>query len=180
MLNFKNKIRATPTTAMESTDKKYQEFRERLKIDRDSLDEEVSQQPFLLMQVSEWYSGMVSRRDKLKEETELLASKLSMKIREQKSKSDGRVTDKEVVNRVDLLPEYRQAVTKYHGVSEETAKWFYLREAFISKGYMLREMCNLFGSQYWSKSAVTSGNAGDSVVSHVRRETMRGARPKTL
>lgn len=151
---------------------KYAEFRERLKIERDDLDTEVAQQPFLFMQIGEEYTMLVSQRDKMKEEVDNLYAFILMQVRSKKAEE--KMTNADADARVSVDPSYQLKVREYHQLNGEVAKWGALREAFAQRGYMLRELCGLYASGYWSSTRV-SGQTGDAGIRNMK-ESMRRKR----
>ena len=149
---------------------KIEEFRKLLQIDRDALDDVVAQHPFLYMQVAEECTRLSSVRDKLKSEADDHFAQLQLDIRQKAAAAVKRekVTVDEVSARASTNPSYQKLHDSYLALNSQLAQWTTLREAFAQRGYMIRELCGLFASQYWTKSTVTKGNAGDHAVRHVR------------
>lgn len=163
MLNLKKKSKPMS----EKSNGEYQHFRSKLKIDTDALDQALSEHPFCLQEVGEKYNHYTSLRDEAKEEMERKASQLALDIRERQGKGE-RITNDEVNARVSLEPSYLRAYAKYFELSKETALWLTLRESFLSRGYMLRELCGLFATQYWTKNSSVSPAADSRRVEHMR------------
>lgn len=160
MLNLKKKSKPMP----DKSDGEYQHFRSKLKIDTDALDQALSEHPFCLQEVGEKYNHYASLRDEAKEEMERQASECALTIR---SKAD-KITNDEVNARVSLEPKYLRASAKYFELAKQTALWLTLRESFLSRGYMLRELCGLYATQYWTKNSSVSPAADNRRVEHMR------------
>lgn len=154
---------------------KLERLRSKLKIDPDALDEAVMQQPVLFDEVAEQATLLASRRDEAKSSMESLYEELSLKIRF-KFKGE-KITNDEVAARVGSSPKYKDVEHEYARFMSDHAQWSTLRESFMQRGYMLREMCGLYASGYWGQSSVKGGAAGDAVVRRVR-DSMRPVKRK--
>lgn len=166
MLKLKGKRSANNGT--KGNDEKYQYFRSKLHIDKDALDQAVAEHPFLLQEVGERYNLACSLRDEAKEQMERKAAQLALDIRKVFGK-DAKITNDEVNSRVSLDKHYIAASDNYFALAKETANWFTLRESFLSRGYMIRELCGLYATSYWTKNSTTGGSVDDVRTGAVRK-----------
>ena len=149
--------------------KRYDEFKKMLLIDRDSLDEAVMQHAHILMEISEEAANMGSIRDRKKEQVELLFSSLTLDERARASKDGARVTVDQVNAMVAMSPKYQKAIEEYQDINLVLSKWEALKSSYISRGYMLRELCGLHATGYFTSNSVKGGASGDHAVDFMRR-----------
>jgi hypothetical protein len=156
------------TKKKSDSDDLYDSYREQVKIDREALDDAVSNHAFLFMEVSERYTMAVSQRDKLKDEVKQEEARLFIEVRD----STEKMTNPEADARVRLDPTFMRLNSRYIDACQKVEKWGVLREAFAQRGYMLRELGNLFASQYWAKNSIDKP-ARESNLEKVRRSQRR-------
>jgi hypothetical protein len=132
------------------------ELREKLQIDRGTLDEDMLQQPFLYMQVAEALVEAMSIRDAKKEELARVDAELAEEYR-QNAPKDERPSDKKVTDRVLRDPRHIAAFSDYAKAVKEAQLIAALKEAFDQRGKMLRELGNLFVAGYFDKVIVKGG-----------------------
>ena len=141
------------------------EYRDRLRIDQNDLDKEVAQQPFIFMEVSERHVLAISRRDQLKDAMDMAAASLTLKLRN----SEDKYTVAEIAATVATSPVCMKARSAYMAAADIVQQLYVVKESFAQRGYMLRELCNLYSAGYWGQSSVKGANTADRTVDHVRR-----------
>jgi len=132
-------------------------YRLKLRIDKNDLDETVIKHPELLEEVSTAFALAVSKRDQAKTEMERCQAELTLKYRRRANKAGERITNDEIASRVINDQTYVLVHDVFLTATKDVAQWQALKEAFISRGYMIRELCSLYASNYFNSTSVKVG-----------------------
>lgn len=154
--------------------KKTKQYREWLKIDKDDLDEELIRQPELYAKVALAQVRAVSNRDALKEEEKRLNAELQKEVRARFEKEDIKYTEKSV--EAEIRTDSRTGVMSERVLDAErsAAEWQALKEAYIQRSYVLKDLCGLCLAGYWADSAVRG--TGPRELSDMKHEKFRKKR----
>ena len=147
------------------------EFREYLKIDKDGLDEALSQQADLFFRVAEEYALAISEREEAKEGLNTVDADLGLKLRTGK-KADEKVTEGLIKDRVQKDPEHKVAFDTYAKKRRRAEQLAALKEAFQERGRMLRDLGNLYATGYFTITAAkgAASRVGREVLNRAREE----------
>ena len=147
------------------------ELRAALKIDRYNLDEDVERQPELFFEVAEAAALARSEQDQAKDSVDEVESRLDVHVREKAERNDERVTEKEIKARIRQHPERIAAMKNYLGLKLETERLDQLRDSFKQRGYMLRELVQLYLSSYYQDASASGSSRGvrDARADNVQR-----------
>jgi len=135
------------------------ELRAALRIDRYNLDEDVERQPELFFEVAEAAALARSEQDQAKDSVDEVESRLDVHVREKAERNDERVTEKEIKARIRQHPERIAAMKNYLELKLETERLDQLRDSFKQRGYMLRELVQLYLSSYYQDATVSGSRA---------------------
>lgn len=140
---------------------KYEELEDSLKIDRNALDEELIQHSQLFHTVSESAVLAAAERDQAKEELDSVYASEDKEVRlNWEEVSDGlKMTETTVANAAKSSTAYKEALETYQEKRLHAAQWLALKDAFHQRGYMLRELCGLYMSEYFTKDSVQGGQS---------------------
>ena len=136
---------------------KWDELQDRIRIDRNALDNEVSEQPELLFHAGRQYAASVGRRDAAKDRLKQTDAELHFKVRADLAKTTEKVTESTVAARIESHPDHLEARDALTAAQKEMELWLALKEAFSERGWMLRELCGLFTVGYFSSASVSGG-----------------------
>lgn len=170
-----------PTDAM-TREMRRVDYEQRLKIDRHSLDEALIQQGELFYQVSHAYTLAVSQRDATKEKLRRLEAQLWIATREDLERQEERVTESMVAKTVELVPEYQKARKRLLVHTQEADLWQALKEAYVQRGYVLKDLCGLFVSNYYAENSSRGPDSRSVVDAGVaeRRAAIAAKRKKVV
>jgi len=129
------------------------DLKQYLKIDKLALDEELTQQASLLYQISEEYAVAVGERDGLKESLAIEAAKADQRAREQLG---DKATEPKVKALVTLDEQRIAANGKYLDAKYQADALEALKDSFQQRGYMLRDLAQLYISNYYTTDSVRS------------------------
>lgn len=146
-----------------------------MKIDKLALDDEVIRQPELLYHVSEAHVEALASRDYLKEELNRTDAELSNHYRKELAKN-GRATDKAVEAKVLSDADRQSAYDEYSEARLKADRLGALKDAFQQRGYMLRDLCSLYTSNYWQEASTKPTQAQDASHYAANRQRMSNAR----
>ncbi len=136
------------------------ELRAALKIDRFNLDEDVERQPELFFEVAEAAALARSEQDQAKDSVDEVESRLDVHVRGEAERKDERITEKEIKARIRQHSERIAAMKNYLGLKLGTEMLDQLRDSFKQRGYMLRELVQLYLSSYYQDATVSGTRAG--------------------
>lgn len=136
------------------------ELRAALRIDRFNLDEDVERQPELFFEVAEAAALARSEQDLAKDSVDEVESRLDVHVREKAERNDERITEKEIKARIRQHPERAAAMKNYLGLKLETERLDQLRDSFKQRGYMLRELVQLYLSNYYQDASASGSSRG--------------------
>jgi hypothetical protein len=125
-----------------------EEARKGLVINRASLDTECERLPYIFWEVSKEYSEAVDTRDTLKHDADKMWGSLYITFKKTK------VSDKTAESMADSDEGYSSLYKDFLDAKKITDDWNSMKEAYEKKTVMLREMCGLIASGYYSSITV--------------------------
>jgi len=148
-----------------------EELRERLAIDKHSLDEEIEQQAEVYYVVAEAAVLAKSRMDAAEEDVKLIQAKLDPLIRAKLEKNEEKVTEAVVRSAIIQHPQSKEAVETARNIREEYEKLSALKDAFRQRSSMLRDLVELHVSGYYTDRSVrgSANKASDHKADQVRQ-----------
>lgn len=150
-------------------------LKSRLAINKSGLDDEVSQQPMLYFEVSEAYVEAAAVRDACKEELTSIDAVLDGEVRTALARSEEKVTEAMVKNSVQSHQKHQDAFDTYMTAKTKADLLAALKEAFAQRGYMLRDLAQLFMASYYEQASMGAGSL-DKAKYQKTRGRLAGAR----
>lgn len=138
------------------------EFRKYLEIDRSSLDDEVRRHASLLFAVSEAMVEAISKRDTIKDFLAKTEAEIDHEVRE--SFGDAKYTETQVKSTVLTDPSRVKINTHLLEAKAEADKLIALKDAFHTRGFMLRDLCSLYLSNYYTEDSARGTSQTDAAV----------------
>lgn len=139
-------------------------FKRRLIIDKTALDDELIEQPSLFFEVSERLSYSKAERDEARRQRDLVAAEIKADLRE----DDPKLSESRLNSMVEEDRNYRLARASYHEAEKLVSLWESMTDAVRSRGYMLRQLADLFVANYYSPNS-----AGESLQDKRQRSERR-------
>ena len=130
-----------------------------LQIDRNALDDELVHQPSKFLQASRDYAEALSVRDQAKQDVEVSKAEASLRIRRQCEQDGEKVTEAIIAARVETDKKCRQAVTTYLDSKKACEEALALKEAFMQRSYVLKDLAALYIAGYYGSDSVRGGAA---------------------
>ena len=155
-----------------------EEFRRYLAIDKSKLDDAVIQQPMLLFQVSEALAEANAQRDLAKEELAHMDASLDIEIRKKLEKGMKKSTEAVVAAMVQASTEHQALFNAYIDAKKTAETLFALKDAFVQRGFMLKDLCSLYVANYFEEGSIRSNNTTDRAIYDEKRKLLREARIK--
>ncbi len=149
------------------------EFKDYLPVDKTRLDDELVNQASLLGEVSDQYSVASNERDDLKEKLALADAELADEARQNLT---GKVTEAMVTAYVQQHPRHLTAYKAYATARLQASRLGALKEAFVTKGYRLRDLCTLYVANYFEDGASKATPQTERVRYLAIRERLNEAR----
>lgn len=136
-----------------------------LLIDKNNLDSELINQADVYATIGLQVAEAINDRDFLKEEVEVTYARLANLYRE----SGEKVTEGKVAEHVQLHPNYSAVKTDYLKAKKVAEEWMAIRDAFGQRVSMLKELCNLYQAEYWTRDSVKTKSEKEVEHSGLRR-----------
>lgn len=133
------------------------EFESFLLIDRDALDDALIQQPDLIYRVTNKVVERISQRDAAKQDLNEVEALADAEIRRDAQIAEEKITADQVKAAIKVNKKVQQAADKLADLTYRVNQWGALKEAFVARGHVLRDLVSLYGNNYWSDAS--SGRA---------------------
>lgn len=134
------------------------EFRALLLIDKSCLDQHLQEQAEIFYRIADALAQSQSVRDKAKEYIAITDAELNLQFRKVLEKDGVKVTDAKINAMVQDDEDHQEAFNKYMETKEQADKLSAMREAWMQRSYMLRELVGLFIAGYFSDAAMKGGS----------------------
>jgi len=134
----------------------YEECVENLQFNKHELDFVIQHHSELYFKAGERVARYTSIRDEAKKRVEEAYALVSLQIRDDASTSGKKLTE-DVVKQLTLLDDsYQEAVSTYLKAKWEADVWEVLQESYHARGYMIRDMAELWQANYFSSDSHVS------------------------
>ncbi len=130
---------------------KLEDFRNKLKIDKYLLDDELVNQPSLLCDITDAYAEAIAIRDTLKEALKTTDANLDAEVRKRK---DIKVTDKVAENLVQAHEDHAKAAKAYGEAKLQADKINAVKEAVVDRGFALKTLAELAMANYYERNSI--------------------------
>ncbi len=114
-----------------------------LKIDRDNLDEELSNFPSAFYTVSDYYVDADRRAKRLEQRLEREKASISLTLRDVAAEEGIKKTETQFKQEVQLHPKIQTLMTKLSQAKKQVKRWDTLKEAMIQKSFSLKGLVSL-------------------------------------
>jgi hypothetical protein len=153
------------------------EARSLLIIDKNNLDEACTHQANLFYEVSYRYAHAKSIKDRAKEELTLVFSRKYLEERRDAERVGKKTTEEKLKSLVKMSKEYKQAFDGSIEATKDYDEWGALKDAFLQRASMIRDLCNLYLNNYYADITVKgSESSSDDVKYKQKKERVTKAR----
>ena len=156
----------------EHVETQLQEIRDQISINRNSLDDELIRQPDMLYRVGELYARVADARDAAKDTLKSTKAESADRARRRITEGGERATDARTEEQTLLDDAYKQALENYHVGELMVNRVTALRDAVAQRGYVLRDLVQLYQSEYFVKDSANT----DARYTHNKAALARGRR----
>jgi hypothetical protein len=164
---------------MKITNAELEIFRERLIINENDLNTEVSQQAELFFQVAQISAIKSNYKESAKYDLERSYSEVSLSIRQECLKDKAiKMTEALIDQLVKSDEKYILAQKYYLDTKKEADEWSALKEGFQSKGFLLKELCNLFIAGYYTSTNIKTAENKVSDLEYEKNKSKLRTRRK--
>lgn len=150
-----------------------EDLRQYLLIDKTALDDELVKQASLYFKVSEAWTEASAERDLLKETLSYKDAKIEQRIRKELG---DKATEGKVKSLVTIDEEHAEANGQYLDAKVKADRLAALKDAFHQRGYMLRDLAQLFISNYYGADSVRVTPTNSDAVYKSQRAKMSAGR----
>lgn len=146
------------------------EAQELLQIDKYALDEVCVEQSELFSKIALNHSEAINVRDMIKDTLSTEDAHIAFDIRFTAEKSNEKLTESKIFQAVLVNSKHKELSERYLRLKLEADQWSALRESFLQRASMIKLLCELYLSDYFSTKSVKSSKSGDEVaVKEIRR-----------
>jgi hypothetical protein len=144
---------------MKGNGKGSERYREKLRIDRESLDTAIEEHPGLYLEVQEAHIRAASIRDEQKVATDETYAEVAAAIRKAYEKSGERSTEQRIKDDIAVSKEYLDSVAAFQEAKKEADLLNAMVAAFGERGRMLGKLTDLYIAGYWAQASVRGAGA---------------------
>lgn len=151
------------------------EFQSGLRIDKNSLDDELIRQPEIFYRVAALHARALADRDSLKVEVEKAEAELYNQFRVKASKSDEKATKDSLQAQVDQSPRMVDLRAQHLEAANRATIMYAMKEAYSSRAYVLKDLVALYLGNYFTTESggKRRGEIMDKTAERNREETGR-------
>lgn len=130
-----------------------------LAIDKNKLDDNISEQPMLFFEIAEACVDALAERDARKEDLATVDAELDGKVRLFLAKQQTKVTEAMVENAVQTNKEHEAAFEAYAKAKGQADLFLAMKDSFAQRSDMLRSMAQLFVASYFEHPSIQEDKA---------------------
>jgi hypothetical protein len=149
-----------------------EEIKELIQIDKNCLDLVCESHASIYDEIGENLTKAVNKRDALKDEFDDLYARIDLSIRNEHGGEKG-WTENRIENTIITRSDYVSKKEELRAANEEVNIWSQKKESFSQRGYMIRELCEIYKAGYFN--TIPEGQTQE-VTYDVGRERLRRAR----
>lgn len=146
------------------------EARRMLLLNKNALDEACMTQADIFYQVGSRHSEEVSLRDELKEAVAAISADIAKSYRDDAAKRGEKITESKLQQLVIAHDDYQRTNKAWLDAKHTADIWSVTKESFLQRASMIKELCGLYVSGYFSDIAV-KGDTNTEAVSHVQNRS---------
>lgn len=129
-----------------------------LLFDQDDLDQVLIRQPQLFYEVGKQVANLTSQRDAWKQQLAEEEAKADARIRYEMSQDeDNKLREGEIKGKVLLSREVMATNKLLMECNKALGQWTALRDAYVQRAYILKDLANLYATNYFADSTVGYG-----------------------
>jgi len=146
------------------------EFEAALTIDKHDLDTELVSQADLFYRVAQQYAEAASRKDQAYENLKRVDADLNLQLREEFEVAKKKTTEASLSAHALIDPAHSTAFKEWLTAKEQADKAGHLKEAFIQRSYMLRDLAQLYIAGYYSEKSVSADDTTSKEAVYKKRK----------
>lgn len=149
---------------------KIEDFEHSLRIDENSIDAALQEQPQNFYFVAKELTLLISRRDEAKKNLAEVEAEVDTEIRDDATNEERKITEKEVASLKALDKRVIRSNKEYSLLASEVGKWAALKEAYGHRLEALKSMVRLHLSNYYSTDiTIRDRETTDARARHAER-----------
>jgi len=133
-------------------------FQSKLLVDQNELDRELVEQPTLFHRICDRHVQAVSRRDHCKETLKQKDAESALSIRRELQAKGEKTTEKMIESYLEKGQIHTELVDQLLQLSFDVGRWVALKDAFLQRAFVLRDLVSLYVNNYWSQDSVKEGS----------------------
>lgn len=158
-------------------DKPIEYYVEQLAIDKFNLDGCIERQAGLFNEIAVSLAEAISQRDFLKKDYEDVQAEVAAEVRHEAKQDSRKMTDKAVTECVAEDKDVKQAHTDFLDAKRSVDLWAALKESFMQRSYMIKELAQLYIAGYFAdKTFASAEHVGEELTAQDARKKAAAAR----
>ena len=138
-------------------------------IDKNDLDTICQIHPEIFHRIAKSGADMKSLRDEAKETLQKVEATESLAIRTQLDKVGEKATEVKISQLLQLSERREKAVSRYLNAKAEAEAWLILKETFLERAFMLKNLCDLHGQSYFTTTTLKSSSVQQQSYENLRQ-----------
>lgn len=157
-----------------------EEARKLLLISKNNLDEACQTQADIFYEVAEEVAFANSHRDYMKEQLVKRDAELAVDIRKKSEQSGEKLTETKLQQMLQTHPEHLKTFDEWLEAKLNAERWSALKDSFLQRASMIKELCALFISGYYADIEVKGNKDTDEYeVQKIREKQAEKRRQKS-
>lgn len=161
----------------ESIDEFYDEYRGKLLIDKNAMDDMWLDQPRIVQEIGERLALEISRRDEAKDDLADVTATLDAEVRELHADDEKKPTETALKNEIKQDKTYKAALARQRALELNVSRLQTLSTSFHQRRYALQDLTTLWVSGYFTSNSGAVKDARDRKGSS-GREAMQAERKR--
>lgn len=132
-------------------------YQKQLKVDKENLDEELSNFPSLFYTVSEHYLEAYKHVKRLEQRMDRKFASLASAFRSAADSEGSKITETQIKQEVEIHPTYRKAKAKLSDAVYIKDRWGALKDAYNQKSFSMKGLVSLANDEKYQSESSSKG-----------------------
>jgi len=153
-------------------------YEEKLAIDKFKLDDDIESQAIVFNKVASKATDALAEKDTAKTNLATLEASLYLEIKQECLENGIKTTEGSLHSMILESEIYQGASNDFLEAKALADKWNVLKEAFVQRGFMLREMAGLYVAGYFAEFSVKATPNTETIQTDSKRATLASRRKR--
>jgi hypothetical protein len=154
----------------------YDEYRPKLQIDKNAMDDMWLEQPAVVQEIGERVAMEISRRDEAKDDLADVLAELDALVRESHSDDEKKPTETAIKNEIKQDSKAKRAQKRLRAFELNVSRLQNLMESFKQRRYALQDLTTLWAAGYYTSNSGGAKNAREASADRGRKGMQKARR----